>query len=101
MRGSVVVSANEDTTASLMAIQTGRIHRQSGATTNTEGIDEDNSSPFSRAANVAKQRSDFNMIDIVAESPPQHEDGSSSDMNPLESAKVTDTTGMAAIEIAD
>ena len=41
------------------------------------------------------------MINIVAESPPQHEDGSSSDVNPLESAKAATTENDIAIDNFD
>ena len=78
--------------------------------------DEENSSPFSRAAQVTKVKSDLNMIDIVAESPPNHEDGSSSGVNPLISAPATgginvdnldedddgnDTSGLNGVEMRE
>lgn len=72
-----------------------RAFRGSGVTSNTDQVvvqenDSSSLSPFSRAALVANQRSDLNINNIVMESPPKHEDCSSSGVNPLISAPATE-----------
>ena len=71
-----------------------RVFRGSGVTSNTGDQvlvgDNSSSSPFSRAALVAKQRSDLNTNNIVMESPPNHEDCDSDGVNPLISAPATE-----------